>query len=530
MKIGLELSSEGRVLLWRSLDRGRLSVGSNPECSLSFPEPSVSPVQFVLVLEGKRLILENKASSGTRVNGEVVHDRLQLAAGDVIDVGFLSAAVCFRDALSPEREIRTKTLVQSRAGARGECMLRMLGDPESRSWSLTSEQITVGTDPTNTVVLNDAYASRFHAEIYLSEGRVRVRDLDSRNGVYVGEQKLVDGEVPDGATMSIGKTKFVFSTDGNDRHEPSGVLFLGKSPAAVEVRRMITRLGPADAPVLVSGETGTGKEVVARSLVEASSRREGPFVVINCGALSRALIESELFGHEKGAFTGALTRKIGAFEAADGGTLFLDEIGELPLDLQPQFLRVLEQGEIRRVGGMDTVAVNTRLIAATNRDLVLEVAAGRFREDLFHRLHVLALSLPPLKARKDDIVDLSEHFLRGFAPAGSALRLSDAARSELESYRWPGNVRELRNVLQRAVLLRSSDDIGPEDIHFQKSTLETRVTTVQATSSRTLAEIERDAIVAELSRHKGNRSEVAAALGVARSTIHRKMEDYGINA
>jgi DNA-binding NtrC family response regulator len=285
----------------------------------------------------------------------------------------------------------------------------------------------------------------------------------------------------------------------------------------------------ADAPVLITGETGSGKEVVARLVAELSPRAARPFVALNCGSLSRNLIESELFGHERGAFTGAVSRKSGAFEVANGGTLFLDEVGELPLELQPQLLRVLETGEVRRVGSTESFYVDVHVIAATNRQLQQEVAAGTFREDLFHRLHVLAIELPSLVARRDDIPELAEHFLASFAPVGQRVEIDGDALDVLRQHDWPGNVRELRNVLQRAVLLRRGDRIEAADITFTPSTLASRVQTLGATSGRTLQDLERHAITTELRRFHGNRKEAAAALGISRSTIHRKIDEYDID-
>ena len=242
-------------------------------------------------------------------------------------------------------------------------------------------------------------------------------------------------------------------------------------------------------------------------------------------------MESELFGHEKGAFTGAVNQKRGAFEEADGGTLFLDEVGELPLDMQPQLLRALENKEIRRVGSTRNFKVNVRLIAATNRALEKEVMEGRFREDLFHRLHVLTLTLPPLRERGSDVDELITHFLKALVPGGEEVEVVGEALQKLRAYRWPGNIRELRNVLQRAVLLRRFPDrIEAEDIQFMPSTLSTRAESLSAMGTRTLAELERDAIIAEMARHNGNKREMAEALGVSRSTVHRKIEEYQIES
>jgi DNA-binding NtrC family response regulator len=400
-------------------------------------------------------------------------------------------------------------------------------------WVLGSEGVNVGSHTKNDVVLDDRYVSSFHAQIFVQEGRCFIRDLDSRNGVFIADQKVREAQVPVGSLVRVGQSVLLVATEDGGvtaDHEPArpGTTLIGISPAMDKLRALLRRVAQHGAPVLITGETGTGKEVVAQSLVELSPRAHRSYVTLNCGALGRNLIESELFGHEKGAFTGAVARKAGAFELADRGTLFLDEIGELPVDLQPQLLRVVEYHEVRRVGGEGTFRVDVRLIAATNRHLEAEVAAGTFREDLYHRLHVLRIQLPPLRDRREDIPVLTRHFIDQACPEGTSIEITPEALDVLTGHPWPGNVRELRNVMQRAVLMRDADRIDVADITFTPSTLAHRVEAASAKSGRTLAEIEREAIIAELGRHRGNKKEAAAALGVSRSTIHRKIDEYSI--
>ena len=303
---------------------------------------------------------------------------------------------------------------------------------------------------------------------------------------------------------------------------------VGRSAAVVRLRAAIAKVAAHDATVLVTGETGSGKDLVAQCIVRQSRRAARPFIALNCGALAHGLIASELFGHERGAFTGAVSRKLGAFEAADGGTLFLDEIGELPVALQPHLLRAIEQGEVQPLGATARRRVDVRLIAATNRQLHDEVARGSFREDLFHRLHVLVIDVPPLRDRADDIQDLARYFLRLFAPCEPELALTLAAEARLQAHDWPGNVRELRNVLQRAVLMRAGAWIDAEDITFMPTRSALRLQLTPGQSGLTMAEIERRAIVAELRRCGGCRTSAAAALGLSRSTIHRRIRELGI--
>ena len=362
--------------------------------------------------------------------------------------------------------------------------------------------------------------------VWPQANRLVVEDVGSRNGVFLGSQKIRSIELEAGAKVRLGgvRVEVQSSADSKPTTEISSG-FVGSSQAVKNVVRLIPRVAKSDVPILITGETGTGKEVIARMLYENSPRSSGPFVALNCGALSRELIESEFFGHEKGAFTGAGTQKKGVFEAADKGTVFLDEIGELPIDLQPKLLRVLENSEVKRVGAAHAKQVNVRILAATNRRLEEEVRERRFREDLWHRLNVITLELPPLRVRQNDIEELAIHFVRLYGDS-TQLSLSAGAMGKLRSHHWPGNVRELRNVIQRAVLLRGDDCLSEDDIVFNTSTLEERVEIQSAVASKTLAELEKDAIAAELSRHDGNQSEAANALGISRSTIRRKMQEY----
>lgn len=239
---------------------------------------------------------------------------------------------------------------------------------------------------------------------------------------------------------------------------------IGKSSALQEVFRILVKVAPSDSTVLVTGESGTGKELFVRALHRNSSRAGKAFVPINCGAIPRELLESELFGHEKGAFTHAIRTKVGRFELADGGTVFLDEIGEMDLALQVKILRVLQEREFERVGGNRTIRTDVRVVAATNRDLEEEVRKGNFREDLYYRLNVIPMVLPPLRERGDDVLLLARHFLKRFGDEGKPLDMSDEARSILSRYSWPGNVRELENFMERMSILCEGDSIGVADL------------------------------------------------------------------
>jgi DNA-binding NtrC family response regulator len=301
---------------------------------------------------------------------------------------------------------------------------------------------------------------------------------------------------------------------------------IGESAPMKEVFRLIERVAPTDKAVLIQGESGTGKELVARSIQEHSLRADKPFVTINCAALPENLVESELFGHQKGAFTGATSEKPGLFEVADGGTLFIDEIGELPRGLQPKLLRVLEDGSMRRVGSHKERRVDVRIIAATNRDLAEDVNAGSFREDLYYRINVMSLKLPPLRERGNDVELLVTHQL------GQDWEIEEDARAALTGYPWPGNVRQLMNTLDRATVLADNNTITVDDLLSEivngSDTHDEHILRVAHDTSR-LDEIEKAHIIEILEREKGNKARAARSLGIHRRKLYRLLERFDLH-
>jgi two-component system response regulator HydG len=306
---------------------------------------------------------------------------------------------------------------------------------------------------------------------------------------------------------------------------------VGTSKSWLDVLRLVETVAPTDSTVLLQGESGTGKEVIARYLHELSTRTEGPFLSINCGALPESLLESELFGHVKGSFTGAVKDKLGLFGASSKGTFFLDEIGETTPATQVKLLRALQHREVIPVGATEAIPVDTRLIAATNRDLEEEIRAGNFRSDLYYRLNVIAIHLPPLRQRQDDIPILAEHFLQRIAAARGEepKRLSSAARDALLDYAWPGNVRELENALERSIILTEGPEIGvptlPERVTQRRA--EPLVST-RTPPNPTLEAVERAYIMWVLQAENGNKSRAAEVLGIDPSTLYRKLSRYGV--
>lgn len=302
-----------------------------------------------------------------------------------------------------------------------------------------------------------------------------------------------------------------------------------RSEAMANVLGMAERVAPSDATVMVLGESGTGKELIARAIHQRSNRRYKPFVAINCGALRESLLESELFGHEKGSFTGAYARKIGLAEVANGGTLFLDEIGEMSLGIQAKLLRFLQEGEIYRVGGKDPIRVDIRLISATNRDLEKLVMEGSFREDLFYRINTITMQVPALRRRKDDIPLLVEHFLATgpHAHLNRGRQINDEAMQFLMNYDWPGNVRELQNICERLQILAEGPVIQPSDIPENVKNPEQKLVIEDYDPNISLHELERRYIIKALHYFDGNKTRAAQALGITIKTLYNKLHEYG---
>ena len=341
------------------------------------------------------------------------------------------------------------------------------GDDEGRQSTRESRTTRIGSSPDADVVIDDPAVSRLHASIEVDEQGYLLRDRDSKNGTFVNGLRVREVYLDDATTFRMGTTEVRFDVAGDEvevhfsDREQFGEL-IGQSRAMREIFSLLERISSTDATALVEGESGTGKELVARALHDHhEARSDGPFVVVDCSAIPADLIESELFGHVEGAFTGATGNREGAFEAAEGGTLFLDELGELSPDLQPKLLRALENEAIKPVGSNETIETDVRIVAATNRNLEHEIEEGNFREDLYYRFAVVKITLPPLRERPDDIPLLVEHFLEDANEMidGDELDISYQTMEKLKRHEWPGNVRELKNFVERAALLSRGDQI-----------------------------------------------------------------------
>ena len=417
-------------------------------------------------------------------------------------------------------------------------MVVISGVDLQKTFAIGGKEVTIGSQQDNYCVLNDPTVSRHHAVIEEAGKGYVLRDVGSTNGTYLNEIRIKEAYLEYGSVIGLGNTRLQF-VPLEERVEipPSEEDYFGDVfGRSLEMRRIFTmlkKISPSDITVTIEGETGTGKELVARGIHFSSQRARGPFVVIDCGSISKNLMESELFGHEKGAFTGATQTHRGAFEVAHGGTIFIDEIGELGLEMQPKLLRVLEQREVRRVGGNEVFKVDVRVIAATNKDLISEVQKGRFREDLFYRISVVRIHLPSLRERGEDIPLLAQQFARelsGPYGGGGDMAVSAEALEILRHYHWPGNVRELKNIITRAMamgdgkVLRLRDFITP-----LSSEQRTQAPSLDSLVGKTLEEIEKAAIAKTLEVHGGNKSAAARVLGIAYSTLYEKIKKYRLS-
>ncbi len=427
------------------------------------------------------------------------------------------------------------------------CTLTVMnGTERGKEATLDGDLFRIGKAAENDLVLTDSTVSRAHCEITRDASGFLVRDLGSTNGTLLDGAQIKEAYLKNGAVLSVGQIEVrVRSYAERIELMPSEKStfgeVIGHSLRMRELFGMLERLAPSDATVLIGGETGTGKDVLARSIHAASPRAQKPFIVVDCGAVVGSLIESELFGHEKGAFTGAAAMRQGAFELANQGTLFLDEIGELPLDLQPRLLRAIEQRAFRRVGGNKEIRVDIRVIAASKRNLRMEVARGKFREDLFFRLAVVACDLPPLRERRDDIPLIVAKLVQVLAPGGNAPKIAPDVMNALAAHDWPGNVRELRNVLERSLYMTQA--MGAAEVNLSTVPLMALNSIAKEPSAapnfvvgksygdtRTEWEnvFEKSYVTWLLKRHDGNISAAAREADMDRKYLHKLARKHGI--
>lgn len=459
-----------------------------------------------------------------------------------------------------EKNLDTTTTIIAPEGSKDLISLRkyqlvvIAKDGSRRKYELGKKKTyRIGKKSDNDIVIaNDRTVSRQHTEIECTpDNQYLIRDLNSTNGTSINGMKVKEAFLSQGDLITVGETQVEFQTyDEKVQIEPSENNFfadmVGRSKKMRQIFGVLERISPSQATVIIEGETGTGKELVARAIHQYSLRKDRPFVVFDCSAVAPNLIESELFGHTKGSFTGAVKDRVGAFEAANGGTLFLDEIGELSLDLQPKLLRALEQREIKRVGSTQPSKIDVRVVCATNRNLKDEVQAARFREDLYYRLSVVKIQVPPLRERLEDIPLIVEKLLGvsryNRKPDGTyyVSRVEDDALKILQRYQWPGNVRELNNVIERAVSFAGDGSIQGKDLQFvfnemdsgEEATVRMNLVDLdrpfKEVKQQIVENFEKEYLQELLAKNKGNVSKAAREAKIDRKHLRNLLIKYGI--
>lgn len=501
----LWLSRDGERVRSFALGPCALEVGSHPDCDIAIHASGVrGRALLVLPAEGTVILYDLVAGPGLTVRSIMpIDEAVPVGAGYTITRSKASI-----ERLAP---VGTEILDGCPTSVRPIALAQGRGR-DARAFRIADRPLSVGTATDNAITLSDRAVSRFHCRIEPSSSGVLLRDLGSTNGTWVDGVRVQRLELRAGGTVRMGRTEFRVVGAGWCQTLPSTSPVVASS-AMLAVMADVDRFAPLPWPALIQGETGVGKELVARALHDRSPRGAGPFVALNGGGLPGELIESELFGHERGAFTGAVQSHRGAFEQAHGGTLFLDEVAELPLNLQTRLLRVLETWHVRRVGSESARQIDVRLVCATHRDLRCMVREETFREDLFYRIHRLVIDVPALRNRVDDIGPLAKHFLSSMRDELGEKKLSSDAVRRLRLYSWPGNVRELRNTLELAAIDCDGSIVGADVVDSALRRLADPV-------SRPAPDTLRRAIEA----YGGNLSAAARALGMPRTTLRDRLK------
>ena len=481
-----------------------LEVGRGAGCDIVVHDPDVRERHLLVAARGGTVVVHDLEGDGATAERP-------LPPNEPLPIGRRHAIVRLPNAAAAPRGRKGKTEPLVHLAAAGHDLSLVVGrGADARRVPIGPRPLTVGSGPGNELVLSDRAVSARHCRFEPSADGLRVRDLASRNGTGVDGVQVTLARVDAGSTIRVGRTDLRVVARGRPGDARQSGL-VAESPEMQEVLESVERFARVDWPVLITGESGAGKEGVARALHLRGSDPEAPFVAINAGGLPRSLVESELFGHEKGAFTGASGQRRGVFEQADGGTLFLDEIGELPLELQARLLRVLETFRVRRLGSERTVAVRVRLVCATHRNLAALVEAGRFRQDLYYRIAQLGIHVPPLRERPRDIEALAALFLAQAAEQLGPRRFGAGALERLLWHEWPGNARELRNVIRAAAARSAGAWITAEDVGAALG---------PAAAGRHL---EQERLREVLEQHDGNLTAAARAVGLPRTTFRDRL-------
>jgi DNA-binding NtrC family response regulator len=527
------LKQDGKKLMSRSIDSNPIAIGRGNNNSVKLLDDEISRNHCRIEWKSDSLYVTDLSSNGTLLNGKPIKEA-ELHAGDTLTIGTWSIEITTSaDAIAVKTvgaAILPTSIIELNVGKKSivsEKMELIICSPDQTTMRrrISASEFTIGHHASCDISVADPYTSRRHCRIVNDGNGLKLIDLASTNGTFFGGTKIEQMRIPKQGSFQIGQTSISYRVErtmeriGVSKESSIGNM-IGPSREMREVFALMNKVGASNATICITGESGTGKEVAARALHEISPRNKGPFIAINCGAIPANIIESHLFGHERGSFTGAVDRAAGLIEQAGGGTLFLDEIGEMPLELQTRLLRVLESRTLRRLGGKREISVDFRLICATNKDLKKMAWDGRFREDLFFRIFVLPIELPALKGREEDISALAKHFIEELQPKGRQFVMTEDATKKLTSHSWPGNVRELKNSIERTLLLSEGDIIDADDLKL--------IFHVEQQPKGGLKDREKGILVETLVDCNGNITRAAKKLNIARTTLQKKIKTFSI--
>ncbi len=528
----LSVLKDGKESVVLKIEKSEVKIGSSLLCDISLPQSGLEEFHFELINRGKEYFLRPSGGNPVTINDKKVKSEEVLKDGDVLNAGNLS----FLFSLRVSGDSGSTAILQEddeRGDIGAAFLVLKSGNDDERFFELKKgKQTVLGSGKNSDIRIEDKYISEKHCTFFFDRNICFIRDNLSKNGTFVNGVKTREAEIKDGSVIRVGKTELVFRTEEkkaalkpDDVNEFCGII--GFSTKMKELFAVIRKVAPTEVPVLITGESGTGKELVARAIYRNSSRSDRIFIPLNCSSVAKDVIESELFGHIKGSFTGAVSNRKGIFEEATDGTVFLDEIGDMPLELQAKILRTIEYGEVRPVGSNKPIIVNTRIISATNKNLEEAARNEQFREDLYYRLGVVHLHIPALRERREDIIQIAETFLKRFAPLRE-LSFTRAAKEKLLSYNWPGNVRELKNVVIRSVLFATQESIDESSVIFQATGLRDYMNYADRfIRVKPLCEVEKEIINSAMNIYNGDLNTVSEKLGISLSDLKEKIKVYG---
>ncbi|MGC9043042.1 MAG: sigma 54-interacting transcriptional regulator [Myxococcota bacterium] len=527
----LSVLREGVEKIIVRIEKGEFRVGASLLCDISIPQSGLDDFHFEIIAKGNTYLLRPLAKGRISINNKEIEKETTLKDDDRIKAGNLD----FHFHVKGTTSSGSTAILQedSEESIQKRAYLVILSDEGEKVFEINSKgQTTLGSGEKADIRIKDKYVSENHCTFFVYRNTYFIRDNLSKNGTFVNGVRTREAEVKSGSVIRVGKTELLFRIESTghgvaieDTDEFCGII--GFSVQMKELFGLIKKVAPTDIPVLITGESGTGKELVARAIFKNSRRVDKVFIPLNCSSISREVMESELFGHIKGAFTGAISNRKGIFEEATDGTVFLDEIGDMPIDLQAKILRTIEYGEVRPVGSNKPIIVNTRIISATNKDLLRASRSDQFREDLYYRLGVVHLYIPSLRERREDIIPVAEAFLRRFAPSRE-IHLTQGAKEKLLAYNWPGNVRELKNVIIRSILFSKENTIDDSAIIFQSTGLKDYMNYADRfIRVKPLVQVEREIISNAMNIYNGDLNLVAKRLDISVSELKEKLKSYG---